>query len=123
MDGIHQNGKATFVAGAAIAKGEFVKFSSGKVVKCAAATDIAIGVALDSASASGDNIPVQLLTSGDTVHVKAGGSVSQGGSLTCLGTTVATAGTLQYGYALEAATASGQLIEAVVGLPGVTKIS
>ena len=30
---------------------------------------------------------------------------------------------LQYGYALEAATASGQLIECVVGLPAVTKIS
>ena len=50
MKGIHQNGKMTFVAGAAIAAGEFVKFSSGKVVKCAAATDIAIGVALDAAT-------------------------------------------------------------------------
>ena len=123
MKGIHPNGKATFKAGAAIAAGEFVKFSSGKVVKAAAATDVCIGVALDSASASGDLIPVQLLTSGDTVIVKAGGEVAQGGSVSCLGTTVATAGTLQYGYALEAATASGQLIECVVGLPAVTKIS
>ena len=119
MKGIHQNGKMTFVAAAAIAAGEFVKFSSGKVVKCAAATDIAIGVALDSASADGDNIPVQLLTGGDTVLVKAGGAVAQGGTLTCLGTTVATAGTLQYGIALEAATASGDIIEAMVGLPAV----
>ena len=86
MKAITPNGKATFTAGAAIAKGEFVKFSSGKVVK-------------------------------------AGGAVAQGGSVSCLGTTVATAGTLQYGYALEAATASGQLIECVVGLPAVTKIS
>ena len=123
MKGIHRNGLMTFVAGAAIAAGEFVKFSSGKVVKCAAATDIAIGVALDSAAASGDNIPVQLLTSGDTVIVKAGGAVAQGGTLTCLGTTVATAGTLQYGIALEAASASGVLIEAIVGLPAVTAIS
>ena len=123
MNAIHQNGKATFTAGAAIAKGEFVKFSTGKVVKAAAATDVCIGVALDSASASGDLLPVQLLTSGDTVIVKAGGEVAQGGSVSCLGTTVATAGTLQYGYALEAATASGQLIECVVGLPAVTKIS
>ena len=123
MNGIHQNGKATFTAGAAIAKGEFVKFSSGKVVKAAAATDVCIGIALDSAAASGDLIPVQLLTSGDTALVKSGGEVSQGGTVTCLGTTVATAGTLQYGYALEAATASGQLIECVVGLPAVTKIS
>jgi len=123
MEKITPNGKATFTAGAAIAKGEFVKFSSGKVVKAAAATDVCIGVALDSASASGEIIPVQLLTSGDTVTVKAGGAVAQGGSLSCLGTTVSTAGTLQYGYALEAATASGQLIEAIVGLPAVTKIS
>ena len=123
MNAIHQNGKATFTAGAAIAKGEFVKFSSGKVVKAAAATDMCIGVALDSAAASGDLIPVQLLTSGDTVLVKSGGEVAQGGSVSCIGTTVSSAGTLQYGYALEAATASGQLIECMVGLPAVTKIS
>lgn len=123
MKAITPNGKATFTAGAAIAKGEFVKFSSGKVVKAAAATDVCIGVALDSASASGELVPVQLLTSGDTVIVKAGGAVSQGGSVSCLGTTVSTAGTLQYGYALEAATSSGDLIECVVGLPAVTKIS
>ena len=123
MKGIHQNGKMTFVAGAAIAAGEFVKLSSGKVVKCAAATDIAIGVALDSASADGEQIPVQLLTGGDTVLVKAGGAVAQGGTLTCLGTTVATAGTLQYGIALEAASASGDIIEAMVGLPAVTAIA
>ena len=123
MEKVTPNGKATFTAGAAIAKGEFVKFSSGKVVKASAATDVCIGVALDSAAADGDLVPVQLLSSGDTVTVKSGGAVSQGGSLSCLGTTVATAGTLQYGYALEAATASGQLIEAIVGLPAVTKIS
>lgn len=123
MEGIHPNGKATFTAGGAIAAGEFVKFSSGKVVKCSAATDIAVGVALDSAAASGDLIPVQLLTSGDTVTVKAGGEVAQGGTLTCLGTTVSTAGTLQYGIALEAASASGKMIEAMVGLPAVIKIS
>ena len=123
MNAITPNGKATFTAGAAIAKGEFVKFSSGKVVKCSAATDIAVGVALDSAAASGDLVPVQLLTSSDTVLVKAGGAVAQGGTLSCLGTTVATAGALQYGIALEAATASGQLVEAMVGLPAVIKIS
>ena len=113
MEGIHQNGKATFTAGAAIAKGEFVKFSNGKVVKCAAATDIAIGVAL---------VPLQLLTSGDTVLVKAGGAVAQGGTLSCLGTTVDTAGALQYGIALDAAE-NGELVEAAVGLPAVTKIA
>ena len=123
MESTTPNGKATFTAGAAIARGEFVKFSSGKVVKAAAATDICIGVALDSASASGDLVPVQLLTSGDTVIVKSGGAVAQGGSLSCLGTTVTTAGTLQYGYALEAASGIGKLIEAIVGLPAVTKIS
>ena len=122
MNAIHQNGKATFTAGAAIAKGEFVKFSSGKVVKAAAATDVCIGVALDSA-ASGDIIPVQLLSSGDTALVKAGGAVVQGGTVSCLGTTVSTAGTLQYGIALEAASASGDIINCIVGLPAVLKIS
>lgn len=123
MESTTPNGKATFTAGAAIARGEFVKFSSGKVVKASAATDVCIGVALDSAAAAGDLVPVQLLTSGGTVIVKSGGAVAQGGSLSCLGTTVTTAGTLQYGYALEAASGSGKLIEAIVGLPAVTKIS
>lgn len=123
MKGIHPNGKATFTAGAAIAAGEFVKFSSGKVVKASAATDVCIGVALDAAAADGDLVPVQLLASGDTALVKAGGAVAQGGTVSCLGTTVATAGALQYGVALEAATASGQLIECIVGLPAVLKIS
>ena len=53
MKAITPNGKATFTAGAAIAKGEFVKFSSGKVVKAAAATDGCIGVALDSVLSRG----------------------------------------------------------------------
>ena len=75
MKGIHPNGKATFTAGAAIAAGEFVKFSSGKVVKASAATDVCIGVALDAAAADGDLVPVQLLTSGDTALVKAGDAV------------------------------------------------
>ena len=123
MNAIHQNGKATFTAGAAIAKGEFVKFSSGKVVKAAAATDVCIGVALDSAAADGDIIPVQLLSSGDTALVKAGGAVAQGGTVSCLGTTVSTAGALQYGIALEAAIASGDIINCIVGLPAVIKIS
>ena len=123
MNAIHQNGKATFTAGAAIAKGEFVKFSSGKVVKAAAATDLCIGVALDSAAADGDIVPVQLLSSGDTALVKAGGAVAQGGTVSCLGTTLDTAGALQYGIALEAATASGDIIECIVGLPAVIKIS
>lgn len=122
MNGIHPNGKATFTAGAAIAKGEFVKFSDGKVVKCAAATDIAVGVALDGAE-SGALVPVQLLTSGDTALVKAGGAVAQGGTLSCLGTTVDTAGALQYGVALEAASSSGDIVEAMVGLPAVIKIA
>lgn len=122
MNGFHPNGKATFTAGAAIAKGEFVKFSDGKVVKCAAATDIAVGVALDGAE-SGALVPVQLLTSGDTALVKAGGAVAQGGTLSCLGTTVNTAGALQYGIALEAASSSGDIVEAMVGLPAVIKIA
>ena len=123
MQGIPPTGTATFTAGAAIAKGEFVKISSGKVVKAAAATDVCVGVALDSSAADGDLVPVQLLSSGDTALVKAGGAVSQGGTVSCLGTTVSTAGALQYGIALEAATASGDIIECIVGLPAVIKIS
>ena len=122
MNGIHQNGKATFTAGGPLAKGEFVKLADGKAVKCTDAGDGAVGVALDGAE-KGAYVPVQLLVSGDTVPVKAGGAVAQGGSLTCLGTTDVSPGTLQYGIALEAASDAGDIIEAMVGLPAIHTIA
>lgn len=73
MDKVHPNGNITYTAAAAIAKGNPVKFSSGKVTPCTAANDQAIGIALDSA-AQGDIVPVAILGCfTGTVQLKAGG--------------------------------------------------
>lgn len=113
MDKRSENGNITYVAGGTIAKGEFVKFSSGKVVKCAAATDVAIGVALDGA-AEGAIVPVAILGAFcGTVQIKAAGAVTQGAEVTPEGKEQTSAGTTELicGRALEAAAASGDMIE------------
>lgn len=83
MDKRSENGNITLTAGVPIAKGEFVKFSNGNVVKCTAATDVAIGVALDGAAAAGDIVPVAVLGSfTGTVQIKAAGAIAQGAEVT-----------------------------------------
>jgi len=112
MDKCHPNGIMTFTAGGAIAKGEFVKFSSAKVVKTTAANDQAIGVALDATSADGDLIPVAILgCHPGTVQIKAGGAITKGAQIAANGTATAAATDVICGVALEAATASGDIIE------------
>lgn len=112
MDKVHANGNITFTAGGAIAKGNPVKFSSGKVVATTAANDQAIGIALDSAAASGDIVPVAVLGSfTGTVQIKAGGAISQGAQVTAAATATSAATDVIIGVALEAASASGDMIE------------
>lgn len=111
MNGIHHDGIVTFTAAAAIVKGDILKFSSGKVTPTTAATDLAIGVAVDGA-ASGEIVPVAILGNKiGTVLVKAGGAVSQGAQIAADGTATAAATDVIVGIALEAAAASGDLIE------------
>ena len=122
MDKIHENGKVTFTAGGAIAKGEFVKFDSGKVVPCTAKTDAAIGVALDAA-ADGEILPVAVLGAFcGTAPVKATAAIVQGAAITCAGATVV-AGDKVCGLALEAATASGDLIECALCVPALNAVA
>lgn len=108
-----ENGNITYTAGGTIAKGNFVKFSSGKVVACSAATDVAIGVALDGAE-NGDIVPVAVLGSfTGTVQIKAAGAIAQGAEVTPEGKEQTSAGTTELicGRALEAAAAAGDMIE------------
>ena len=108
-----ENGNITYTAGGTIAKGNFVKFSSGKVVACSAATDVAIGVALDGAE-NGAIVPVAVLGSfTGTVQIKAAGAIAQGAEVTPEGKEQTSAGTTELicGRALEAAAASGDMIE------------
>lgn len=60
MDQMHPNGNATMIAGGTIAKGQAVKITDGKAVACTDKTDKAVGVALDSAAADGEIIPVAI---------------------------------------------------------------
>ena len=114
MDKRSENGNITLTAGGPIAKGEFVKFSAGNVVKCTAATDVAIGVALDGAAAAGDIVPVAVLGSfTGTVQIKAAGAIAQGAEVTPQGKEQTSGGTTELicGRALEAAAAAGDMIE------------
>ena len=66
---------------------------SGLTTPCAAATDAAIGVALEPANA-GENVPVAILGNyTGTVEVLAGGAVSRGAQLGATGATAASGNT------------------------------
>ncbi len=112
MDKMSPNGNKTYTAGAAIAKGNVLKFdASGNVVPTSAANDAAIGIALDGAS-QGDIVPVAVLGSfTGTVPLKAGGAISQGAQVAANGTATTGASDVIIGRALEAASASGDMIE------------
>jgi len=111
MNGIHHDGIVTFTAAAAIAKGELLKFSSGKVTPTTGATDLPSGVALDGAVADAI-VPVAILGNKiGTVLVKAAGAISQGAQIAANATATAAATDVIVGVALEAASAADDLIE------------
>ena len=114
--GMHLNGRLTYKAAATIVRGEPVKFKvvdetvTDKVTPCTGDTDAAIGVALDGASAD-DIVTIAILGSfAGTVVVKAAGAISRGAAVNAVGEAAAV-GDIVIGRALEAATASGDLIE------------
>ena len=112
-----ENGNITYTAGGTIAKGDIVKFSSGKVVTCTGDTDNAIGVALDGA-AEGAIVPVAILGAfTGTCPVKATEAVSAGALVNPTGGAAAK-GDKCVALALEAATASGDMIECALCVPG-----
>lgn len=111
MNGIHRSGIVTFTAAAAVVKGDILKFNAGKVTPCTAAADAAIGVATDGAEAGGI-VPVAVLGAvSGTVLVKAAGAIAQGAQIAANGTATAAATDVIVGRALEAASASGDLVE------------
>lgn len=112
MDKRTPNGNRTYTAGTAILKGQPVKFSSGKVVPCTAANDAAIGIALDSAAADGDIIPVAILGNfTGTVEVRVAGAVEVGAQIAADGTATAAATDVIIGRALEAGASEGDMVE------------
>ena len=112
MDKCHSNGNVTYTAGGSLAKGALVKFdSNGNVIATTAAADAAIGVALDGAE-SGQIVPVAILGAFcGTVQIKAGGAISRGAQIAANGAATSATTDVIIGRALEAATASGDMIE------------
>lgn len=114
--------RKSFVAGGTITKGDIVKMdtTAGQVIRCAAATDVFVGVAQDSVS-SGQDIEVQIT---GTAKITAEGNISAGNDIglaatpTYHGVAVTLAaggGTLRrrVGIALEAA-ADGEKFEVLI---------
>ena len=122
MNGKHPYGIITFTAAAACDKGAIVKFTgetdangAPTITPTSATTDAAIGIC-ETECAAGDQVAVGILGSyPGTMLVKAGGAVTVGAAVSTTGT-AADSG-LSIGVALNAASASGDLIELAHQLP------
>ncbi|MEM1589805.1 MAG: DUF2190 family protein [Candidatus Bathyarchaeia archaeon] len=106
----------SFTAGANITKGQLVKVTGSMTVSpAAAATDPVIGVAATSASA---NSTVTVIVGHPIVWVTAGGAISAGAAVgsdsSARAVAVTTAGNRALGFALEAASAAGDIIRVAV---------
>lgn len=111
MDTFHPNGNKTYTAAAAIAKGDVLKLSGGKVTPTTSATDLPIGIALDGAEA-GDIVPVAILGNfTGTVEVKAAGAISAGSQVTADAKQTSADTDVIIGVALTAASGAGDGVE------------
>ena len=112
-----ENGKNSYTAAVAVAKGTILKFSGSTdaaglptVTPTTAATDAAVAVALTDANA-GEKVAVKILGTGGTSLVIAGGAVTVGAQVAADGTATAADTDVIIGRALSAATAANDLIE------------
>ena len=108
----------TFQANGAMAsRWRFVVLTAEQTVGYAGAGARALGVNMDTAEAAGDAVPVALPTTGPTIKIEAGAAVAAGARLApdASGRAVAAGAAAAYSaIALSAATAAGDLIEAVL---------
>ncbi len=114
----NKTGYKSLIAAAAIAEGQRLKISSGQW-DVAGATDIAVGVATHAA-ASGEACTVKLFGAPGTYIMRASAAISAGAQLypTASGNVDDTGTTALPLVALEAASASGDLIECAWALKG-----
>ena len=121
-----ENGKNSYTAAAAVAKGDILKFTTAdaqglpSVTPTTASTDVPVAIALTDANA-GEKVAVKVLGTGGTTLAKAGGSIAAGATLGATGATAA-AGDTAIGVALNAA-ASGDLVEVATVMPVVVPAS
>jgi hypothetical protein len=108
------SGYLTLTTAAAISEGQRVKITSAGLADVAGATDPAIGTA-HAAAASGGTVTVKLWSAPGTFLVVAAAAISRGAQLyPAAAGEVDDTGTTKIGLvAKEAATAQGDLIEAV----------
>jgi hypothetical protein len=115
-----ENGKNSYTAAAAVAKGAILKFTAAdaqglpSVTPTTAATDFPVAIALTDAN-QGEKVAVKILGTGGTTLVKAGGAVSAGATLGATGATAAASNTA-IGVALAGAS-SGDLVEVATVMP------
>ena len=115
-----ENGKNSYTAAAAVAKGDILKFTTAdaqglpSVTPTTAATDAAVAIALADAN-QGEKVSVKILGTGGTSLVKAGGPVAAGATLGATGAAAA-AGNKAIGVALAGAS-SGDLVEVATVMP------
>ena len=116
-----ENGKNSYTAAVAVAKGTILKFSGSTdaaglptVTPTTASTDVPVAIALTDANA-GEKVAVKILGTGGTTLVKAGGALSAGDTLGAGGAEAA-AGDTAIGVALAAAS-SGDLVEVATVMP------
>ena len=116
-----KNGKNSYTAAAAVAKGDILKFTTAdaqglpSVTPTTAATDVPVAIALTDAN-QGEKVAVKILGTGGTTLVKAGGAIAAGATLGATGATAA-AGNTAIGVALNTAAASGDLVEVATVMP------
>ena len=121
-----ENGKNSYTAAAAVAKGDILKFTTAdaqglpSVTPTTAATDVPVAIALTDAN-QGEKVAVKILGTGGTTLVKAGGSISAGNTLGATGAAAA-AGNTAIGVALAGAS-SGYLVEVSTVMPVVVPAS
>lgn len=124
MSTYSENGKNSYTAAAAVAKGDILKFTTAdaqglpSVTPTTAATDAAVAIALADAN-QGEKVAVKILGTGGTSLVKAGGTVAAGATLGATGITAA-AGNKAIGVALAGAS-SGDLVEVATVMPVVVQ--
>ena len=122
-----ENGKNSYTAATAVAKGDILKFTTAdaqglpSVTPTTAATDAAVAIALTDAN-QGEKVAVKILGTGGTTLVKAGGAIAAGATIGATGATAA-AGNTAIGVALGTAAASGDLVEVATVMPVVVPAS
>lgn len=103
---------ASFTAAGALVAFTRVKLTTGGKVTNAGSEERAIGIVQEAAAADGDIVSVKLINAGGTFKVVAADAITQSAAVYASASgKVDNAGTLVMGWALEASTADGDVIE------------